>query len=193
MRQRRICIDIDNVLCRTDMVIRAIIRDVTQERVDLRYEDVRDFAYQNCVDQSGDRLTDAEWTAVHAVFSDRKHILQAQPYPGVQDHLKQLATEFELHLATSRLPQARGPTIEWLELHEFPMHCMHFVGHGQKHRILADLAAAVEDDYAQASAFAGVGVSSYLLAHPWNISKPGKNNLVWVETWQELVTSLLSS
>src|SRR5678815_3967931 len=132
MSKPRLCIDIDNVIARTDDVMRRVIRDFTSGRVQLRYEDVVEFKYQECPDSNGQRISDQEWTAIHDRFSEDENILAIQPVSDVQQHLQRLSTNYALHLATSRLRKARRATIQWLNQYQFPNHDLHFVTHGQK-------------------------------------------------------------
>ena len=51
-----ICVDIDNVVARTDDVMREVIRECSQDRVDLVCEDVVCFDYWMCRDGLGRRF-----------------------------------------------------------------------------------------------------------------------------------------
>ncbi len=157
----RLCIDIDNVLARTDEVMRRVIRAHTAGRVDLCYEEVQEFDYCRCKDARGHSITKEEWQEIHALFSEPRYLWLIQPVDGVQDCLRGLNEKYELHLATARLPEARRTTIEWLEAHDFPPHSLHFLRHGEKHLSLGEFAAGVEDDRAQAEAFANSGTPCY--------------------------------
>jgi len=188
----RMCIDIDNVVARTDEVMRKLISDFTGGRVDLRYEDVDNFNYWQCRDGNGNSISKAEWKSIHDVFSQPENLQLVKPVEGVQNHLRKLSNCFSLHLATSRLPRARKATVEWLEKHNFPSHALHFTQHGEKHVSLGNFIASIEDDLEQAEAFANHGIMmSYVVAHPWNASLEERRNLRRVTNWDELVDSLL--
>jgi uncharacterized HAD superfamily protein len=187
-----LCFDIDNVIAQTDEVMRQVIDDYTGSWVKLSYEHVVEFNYYEVKDADGYGITRDEWREIHDRFSEPRYLLAIQPYPGVQRHLRKLGEKFELHLATSRLLRARRATIEWLEMHHIPAHDLHFLKHGQKHVSLGTFTAAVEDDYQQAVAFAQAGTPCYLLAHPWNKTKPATKDVHWVKDWDELVAKLLS-
>lgn len=190
----RICIDIDNVIAQTDGVMRTVIRDVTGGRVDLEYEDVQCFNYWECRDRNGNSITKEDWKAVHAAFSEPRYVGSIEPVPGVQEHLNRLGERYMLHLATSRLPQARKTTIEWLERHRFPPHDLHFLKHGEKHISLGRFDASVEDDPAQACAFANAGFAmNFVIAHPWNTSISDAATLRRVSSWNEIIDMLCGS
>jgi 5'(3')-deoxyribonucleotidase len=189
---RSLCIDIDNVLAKTDEVMRRIICAFTNGRVNLNYEDILQFDYWKCKDGNGCSITKDEWNCIHDLFSEPRFLSQIQPEPGVQDALKLLAAKFDLHLATSRLPKARRTTIEWLDNHGFPSHDLHFLKHGEKHVSLGVFAGAIEDHYEQAVNFAASGTPSFLLQHPWNRGKPQVDKVYWANNWSELTSQLLS-
>lgn len=188
---RRLCIDIDNVIARTDEVMRSVITQFTNGRVQLDYEDVKNYNYWECTDKNGNSLTKNEWQAVHEQFSQPEFLLAIEPVTGVVEHLCRLAQSFELHFATSRLASARLSTVAWLDKYAFPKHDLHFLQHGEKHVSLGDFRATIEDDLAQAEAFAEQRTTvSYVLAHPWNALKSRRPNLHRLSGWPELVDDL---
>jgi cytidine deaminase len=194
----RLCIDIDNVIAETDVVMRKIIREYTQGRVRLRYEDITEFDYRNCADSAGEKLRRGnpscgildEWHAVHDLFSGR--VSEVEPYPDIRQILSQLSQTFELHLATSRLYGARAGTVAWLLEHGFPEDVrLHFLLSGEKHLSIGRFFAAVEDELDQAIASAKAGIHSFVRAHPWNSA--GENTLLHrYATWEEIVPALLA-
>jgi uncharacterized HAD superfamily protein len=190
MTKPRLCVDIDNVIARTDEVLRGIIREQTRGRVDLRYHQVVEFDYRQCADSRGGRISEHEWNAIHDRFSEPRNVLRVQPVDGVQAHLEGLSDKYAIHLATARLPRTRRATIEWLERHNFPRHDLHFVVPGEKHTSLGSFHAAIEDHYEQAIAFARIGTPCYLIRHPWNQSRQKVENLDWVSGWPDLVQKL---
>ena len=189
---RSICIDVDNVIARTDEVMRQVIHDFTGGRVNFEYDHIIEFDYCKCKDGNGGTITKSEWEKIHELFSEPRHLWKIQPWPDVQRHLKRLTKQFAIHLATSRLPKARRITIEWLEDYDFPPHDLHFLKHGDKHVSLGKLTAAVEDHYEQAVEFAKSGTPCFLLEHRWNRDKPRLDNLIWVKTWKDLARQLLA-
>ncbi len=189
----RLCIDIDNVLGQSDSVMRKLINKITSNRVHLKYNEITKFDYRQCEDSDGNKITDEEWDNVHNEFSKEENILSIKPYPNVQQQLQRLAKAgHDLHFATSRLPQARNSTINWLEKHKFPKHRLHFVKHREKHEVLHGFAVIIEDDLEQAQAFEKKGVNAYLLAHPWNVT-PKKSKLLRFEKWEQIIYQLLNT
>ena|SRR5208282_97843 len=193
MSQLTLCVDIDNVVAATDSVIRHLIRERTEGRVELEYSEIREFDYCLCPARTGGALTKAEWHDVHIAFSEPSNILKLSPFPGAQGQLRKLMERFRLHFATARLPKARQATIEWLEREGFPDHSLHFLRFGEKHLFLTNFSAVVEDDYDQARSFAEAGTPSFLLRHPWNAAKPVVANLQWAGDWSELSEKLLTT
>jgi cytidine deaminase len=186
----RLCLDIDNVLARTDEVMRRVIREVTKGRVNYEYEHIHQFNYYDCDDAEGEKLDRKQWKEVHEQFSEAEVISKIEPYANVQDHLTRLAHSFELHFATARLPKAREATVSWLERHRFPSHSLHFLSHGEKHLSLGRFFASVEGDRTQAEAFARAGIHSFLLAHPWNEISDG-SLLHRYPSWEEIGSAIL--
>jgi uncharacterized HAD superfamily protein len=191
MIRPRLCLDIDNCLARTDEVMRQLIREYTGGRVCLEYEHIARFNYYECADGGGNKITKDEWNEVHKIFSLPENILRLDPLDGALDSMRQLAESFNLHLTTSRRPEARRPTIEWLEMHKFPKHDLHFLGHGEKHASLARFFAAVEDHYEQAYAFAITQTPCFLIDHPWNRGREKTDGVEWVTGWRELADRLV--
>jgi len=187
-----VCVDIDNVIAQTDEVIRKVIRDYTEGRVQLAYANIAEFDYHKCTDNNGCSISKEQWEEIHELFSEPRYLWLIQPVPGVQAYLTQLAKKFTIHLVTSRLAKARHTTVEWLDNYGFRSYDLHFLKHGEKHVLLSKFAAAVEDHYEQATAFAQSGTPCYLIEHPWNKSKPSVENVHWVESWEELVKQLLA-
>lgn len=186
----RLALDLDNVLADTDTVMRAVIREYTNGRVNFEYAHIGRFNYHECADAAGERITRDDWKKVHDLFSEPHRLNEVNPYPGIKQYLARLAEVFELHIATARLPQAREHTARWLREHGFPPHRLHFLGHGEKHTSLGRYFAAVEDDRDQAEAFARAGIHSFVLAHPWNES-PANALVHRYEKWDALTVALL--
>ena len=187
------CIDIDNVIACTDEVIRRLISDFTGGRVRLEYEDIGVFNYYECRDQHGNQITKADWKLVHDLFSEPGTVMNIAPMLGALDGLFRLAEHATIHLATSRLPKARKATVGWLEKHGFPEHDLHFLKHREKHEVLRQFTAAVEDDYDQAVAFAVIGKTPcFLIRHPWNRNRAAVEGVQWVKGWSELTPRLMA-
>ena len=192
MTNPRICLDLDNVLAKTDEVMRRIIRQFTNGNVDLRYMDVTTFNYWECKGEKGNFISKKQWTEIHDIFSKPENILAIEPYPHIQDHLCVIAEMYDLHIVTTRLRPARKPTIEWLDRYKFPDHSLHFVKHGEKHAVLGKFAVSLEDHREQAEQFAAIGTTSYILAHPWNkISSTSTS--IRLPDWQTLCERILKN
>ena len=114
-----ICIDIDNVIVRTDEVVREVIREHSRGSVDLAYEDVICFDYWRCRDKLGRKFDKSEWKRIHEEFT-RNHLLRICSYENVGEHMNLISDKFDIYLATSRLETGREQTLEWLRSNEIP-------------------------------------------------------------------------
>ncbi len=162
-----ICVDIDNVISRTDEVIRFLVQTHTESRVRLKYEDIVCFDYWRCRDSTGGQITREEWGRIHEEFLEN-HLSLVEVWDDAPPALEHLNQTLDVHIATSRGERARSATTAWLREHRIPYAELHCVGAGEKHLIDRGFAAAIEDDREQAYALFSVGVPVYLLARPWN-------------------------
>ena len=85
---RHYCIDIDNVIARTDEVMRRVISDFTGGRVALEYDDIVTFNYHECRGPNGNRITKEEWKQIHNQFSESQNIMNIEPMPGAVEALR---------------------------------------------------------------------------------------------------------
>lgn len=185
-----ICVDIDNVVAKTDEVMRKVIHAHSRCQVDLSYEDVVCFEYWNCRDKDGQRFDKSEWPAIHEEFT-HNNLLEILPFDKVDRYLEIISGRFTVHLATSRLDDGQETTRVWLRRHGIPYEELHFVPEGTKHLIDKQFVAAIEDDREQGYAFYSKGIHVFLLAHPWNAVGP-YSPLKRVTDWEELTRELLN-
>ncbi len=186
-----LCIDIDNVIARTDDVVRAIIAEVTNGEVNLKYDDITTYNYYECQCAGPDGgtigISREQWRTVHDLLSQRSRLLSLKPMARAAEALNELASGCDIHFVTSRLRHShtRTTTIEWLHRHGFPEHDLHFVSHMRKHVVMGPCLIWVEDHYEQA-----VEVASYspciLYRHPWNSDREQVDGLEWARDWDEI-------
>jgi len=111
--------------------------------------------------------------------------------PGAVEAINSLQKSYQIHFATTRLPKARMATIEWLDksgMAKQRPYSLHFVGHREKHEVLSNFAAAIDDDLVQAKFFAAQGIRSLLIAHPWNTTTEG--SIERIDSWSDIVERL---
>jgi hypothetical protein len=72
----RLCVDIDNVIAQTDEVMRRVIREFTNGRVNYDYEHVIEFDYHKCVDKAGENSTKEEWKGIHELFPGARQLVR---------------------------------------------------------------------------------------------------------------------
>ncbi len=176
--------------------MRRIISEVTNGRVNFQYKHICEFDYHgpSCSDASGERIDEVTWKEVHNRFSEPAVILGIEPVPGALEAIYALQNEFVIHFVTTRKPSARAATIGWLDrcgIGARRQYSLHFVAHREKHVVLSNLSAAIDDDLVQANLFATHGVRSILLAHPWNLV-PGAA-VERVSAWSDIQQLLLTA
>ncbi len=186
----RLCVDIDNVLAQTDAVMRRVISEYTEGRVRYEYEHIVEFDYLKCVDAAGNSCTLEELRKIGVLYSETQNILSIEPMPHAVEQITRLSQWFDIHIATTRIARNRRTTIDWLERHGLLAFDLHFLKHGEKHASLVPFFAAVEDDYDQAVAFTQSGSPAFLIEHPWNRTRPGRDKLEWVPDWPTLASRL---
>ena len=189
MSRPPVCIDIDNTVADTDTVMRHLMRAVSEGRVNLDHEDVICYEYWKCRDARGNRLTAEEWRKVVSDFH-KEGILDAQPYEDVVPQLERLQGMFEVHLVTSRDSASASLTKSWLDRHGIPHDFVHFVRHGEKHRLPVPFSSAVDDDREQAYAFYATGVHAIVISQPWN-HLDRHSPLERLSGWKAIATRLL--
>jgi 5'(3')-deoxyribonucleotidase len=182
-----LCVDIDNVVAQTDIAIRRIISEVTNKRVQLKYEDIVNFDYWQCQDASGASITKEEWHTVHAKFSEPESLLSLQPMDGAVEQLSALGEHADIYFVTSRLQETSDVTVAWLKLHGFRYETVHTVPHRQKQLLHYKFAAVIEDDYDQAMLF---DANVLLLTHPWNKDRRALQHISWHRHWSLLAQQI---
>lgn len=187
-----ICLDIDNVIARTDEVMREVIRIHSKDGVDLNYEDIVCFDYWMCRDGQGRKIERNEWGNIHGEFTSN-HLPHILPFENISDHIGRLSQKFDVYFATSRLEHGKDKTIAWLQEHRVPYEkaSLFFVKHGEKHLINRKFDVVIEDDREQAYAFHCKGTSAFLLAHPWNVVG-SHSPLQRIQGWEKLIEEILS-
>jgi hypothetical protein len=190
MSRAPVMIDIDNVLCCTDAVLRRLIKAYTDGRVSLDYDDIRKFNYWENDSKHGSRLTRAEWGAVHRLFGESE-LDGLEVLEGAKKAVAALSLEFDIEFVTSRGELGREATERWLGRHGFSGH-LRFAEHGKKHLNGRPYVAAIEDDRDQALLFLDRGVRSYLLAHPWN-DGARVASLIRLSSWELIAHDLLKT
>ena len=185
-----VCVDIDNVIAKTDGVMRKVIHAHSMSHINLTYDDVVCFEYWTCRDKKGERFDKSEWEKIHKEFT-RNYLLQILPFDNVSQYLEIISGKFDVHLATSRLDDGQEATHVWLHKHSIPYNKLHFAKEGTKHLINEQFVAAIEDDREQGYAFYSKGVIVFLLAHPWNMVGPF-SPLKRVKDWDQLTSELLN-
>lgn len=171
-------IDLDNVLARSDEVIRRLLEE--QSGLRLEQGDIREFDYARCGatrQQSDDALT-----AFH-----EGRCLDARVLEHAVEALTCLRAHFRIEIVTSRPQSARGLTARWLSEKGLGFDALMFevnkVENGSR------FAAFVEDNGTTAVALANLGVPTVLFDYPWN-ALVSHRAVHRVSSWDEAVAVL---
>jgi uncharacterized HAD superfamily protein len=173
-------VDLDNVLTRTDPLIRQLIEEMFGVR--LAQSDIKHFDYNLC------GITKDQERQVFARF----HQTECEKVAPIEDGLAALsvlAQTFDIHIVTGRPPETRKLTTEWLNNSRVSYDRLEFLK--EKHLSEVDFKAFVEDHRENAYAMARRSVKSFLINYPWNEPNPiDPPHLIRVGTWQEILENI---
>lgn len=183
---RPLYLDIDDCVADSGDTLRHIIKTVTKGHVDLKYEHIRDYVYTRNTDANGRSIDQRTWDEAHDLFSTAEVIVQMKPIEGAVEAIKELQGLFDIHFITTRLHNARVPTIQWLDKLSIGPYSVHFVTKRKKHEAASkSVVAAVEDDPVQVELYREKGVYCLVPARPWNTMVGGRFDS-WAEIHQNL-------
>lgn len=183
---RPLYLDIDDCVADSGGVLRDIIRVVTKDRVQLKYEHILDYDYTNNKDAEGNSIDRRAWDEAHDIFSTPEVLSKIEPFPDAVPAIKELQQVFDVHFITTRLHKSRIPTIQWLDRLGTGPYSVHFVEKRRKHLSASDsVVAAVEDDIVQSELYWRKGIRCFMPARPWNAG--GLNRF---DGWADLTIAL---
>ncbi len=173
-------VDIDNVLADSDVCLRAMIREMCG--IDLREEQMTRYEYEAY------GVTEEQLGEVFRRFN-LETCRTLELVPGAKAAMRQLTLRYEIALVTSRDPESRAGTEDWLETQGLPYDQLHF--NDEKHALGIPYHAFIEDRHEHAHRIAGTGAAVYLLTRPWNTRPHAHPNVRRVDTWDEILKYLL--
>jgi uncharacterized protein len=173
-------VDLDNVLSLTDPLIRWLIAEMYEIR--LEQSDIVQFAYSLC------GITEEQEAAVLGRFHDSA-CSELPLLDGAAEALVVLREVWEIHIVTGRPDAARALTLDWLERHGLPYDQIDFLKF--KHQSPVPFTAFVDDHRETSYAMAKRGVFSMLFDYPWNQPPTDDpTHLVRVRSWDDVVRHL---
>jgi hypothetical protein len=194
----KLCVDIDNVMGRTDDVIREMLRVATISEanptgIKLEYEDVVHFDYPLNHNYLGQSVSDKIWKEVHEKFLDpnSNSLELIQPMPCVLQNLREIANDWDILIVTSRKDKALGKTRLWIEKPFSGFDRCVFSSEGKHKFQVAEFSAAIDDYLPTVVEFHEQGVRSFLYDHPWN-RNDRIAGLTVVTNWDEFHYALMS-
>lgn len=176
----QIAVDVDGVLAERVPAVLDLIHD--RYGVSFALDEITD--WEVTVPQTGKRVPDffAE------TDRDPEHVLGLSPVGGAAPAMRALAEEHELLIATYRRPEAREPTMRWLERHGIPFDgYVKEVGENKRN---VDADTIIDDSLPTVRAFARERGRAVLFRRPWNADESPPENAVAAESWEEVLGHL---
>lgn len=169
-------VDLDNVLCLTDPLLRRLIQRLFG--VTLKQSEITEFDYWRC------GITKHQNDIVLDRFHKRQ-CLRVGPVEGAIESLRVLAGLYEIYVVTSRPVSTKALTAEWLRTHEVGFRDV--IYSQCKHDAPMGFDVFIEDHRETAYSMASGDIRSLLLDYPWNQPNPvDPPNLIRVKDWGEI-------
>lgn len=172
--------DLDNVICDTDTIIRSLI--LQEYGVDLDRQHVIDFRYSKC------GIAPEQESKVLEAFHESA-CLTALPIPGAIKALQRLAEmhlDAEIHIVTGRPESTKLNTLKWLTDRSVPYVKLDFLPDKLQGSVRYDI--FVDDNRDTAYRFAESGTRALLFDYPWNQPvRVDPSNLIRVRDWREIM------
>ncbi len=174
----RALVDLDNVLCKTDAVIRRLIKRQTGRS--LREQEVVEFDYSRVAS-----LTPVEYEGVLREFH-RTDSLSAKPIRGARLALKLLSATFRVTIVTGRPAEFRPETLRWLQKNRMKFDELVF---STRKWELAKGSAFLVEDSGETALTVSHCCLVYLFDYPWN-SFAKSPNIRRIKKWNEILADV---
>ena len=174
-------VDLDNVLALTDSLIRKLIKKIF--KISLQQNNIIEFDYYRCgINKEQNRIV---LDCFHSVECSN-----VKPIKDAIEALQSLLNKFTIYIVTSRPPQTRNLTLQWIKRHKIPFDKLIFIKTKRDSKTSFNI--FIEDHRETAYSMARKGVISFLLDYPWNQPNPvDPPNLYRVKSWREIKEHLL--
>ncbi|MCK4224188.1 MAG: cytidine deaminase [candidate division Zixibacteria bacterium] len=179
MKRNKIFLDLDNVICDSDKVVRGLI--TKHLNISAKKQDVVEFDYWRALDYPKRHEKDI-WKEFHS-----KTCLIAKPVRYSIDAIRRLALFADVHILTARPRSATSPTKKWLTKHKIPCVSLRFSTESQKISVVSssNQALLVEDRGETAEEIARAGKKVVLFDNPWNKAF-GHKNIIRLKNWPSI-------
>ena len=175
-------IDLDNVISDTDNLVRLIISELYN--VKLQRKDIIFFDYSKC------GVTKEQEKEVFRIFHE-KRCVEVLPKPDAVESIDKLNEKFQVHIVTSRPEFTRSNTIKWLYDYGINYDAIDF--RTNKHTSDIRFEYFIEDKRETAYNLANQGVNTIIFNKPWNQPDPKDiDNITRLNSWEDIVKYLFT-
>jgi len=177
-RPNNIGIDIDNVLCDTDDILRELIKQ--EYGIEVAQSEIVHWNYSDSVNISPKqekRLLD---------LFHKRYCAYVEAIPGAREALEILSKSYSIWLLTGRSKVSDSLTREWLRKNNILFNVL--IYSDAKYKYSDQLSILMEDNWATAKLFADRGVPAILFEKPWNLGFPAHLNVIRVLDWNEALS-----
>lgn len=171
-------IDLDNVLSRSDPLIRGLIKHRTGVRIAER--EVTQFDYSRVAP-----ITAKEYAEILEEFHRQKSQF-AEPVSGARGAMRWLSRVFKVTVATGRPREFRRQTLKWLKANRIEFDDL--VVDTDK-RSLADGSLFLVEDNGETALWVADRCLVYLFDYPWN-AFASKRNIRRVHGWSDVLRDI---
>lgn len=169
MKKKKLIIDLDNVICDSDSVVRALIKK--HLHISARRQDIVSFDYWKALgyDKKSEK---AIWAEFH-----EKSCFSATLVEHSVNALSRLSLYTDIHILTARHKSASPLTRKWVQKHRLPHHSLRLVNESEKIKtaLASNNGLLVDDRGETAAAIAREGRRVILFDNPWNKRFKHKN------------------
>ena len=175
---RTVIVDIDNVLAKTDEMVRKIILD--RMGIPSKQFQITDWSYSTSLG-----FPKEEEKSIFDELHNRC-LLDIDPVDGAALGMKEISKWWNIIYATARPESTRDITAAWLIRHDFPPGKLLFPE--SKISISDQANLIIEDNAVTAELFARNNKHVFLLDYPWNQGDPPSFSLITrVFSWNNII------
>lgn len=179
MKKNNLYLDLDNVICDSDKVVRSLIKK--HLKITAGKKDITNFNYWEALGFDK-KLEEPIWTEFH----DSSCFL-VKPIESSINALRRIILYTNIHILTSRKESAKAITNKWLKKYSIPHNTLEFVDESNKINLVLNSKnkLLVEDRGETVDYIAKTGKKVILYDNPWN-KKFEHKNIIRLKNWKSI-------